>query len=108
MKSHRDRCGKKPPTGGRRLNCWRQPERSEWRAAWERPSSMSRLQGGVARSGKTAAGIDSLAPARLALAGFPFGKSTRTVPTVCVAQHSRLQKSANALQRSSWDFISAS
>jgi hypothetical protein len=36
---------------------------------------------GVARSGETAAGI---------------------------AQHSRLQKSANALQRPSWDFISAS
>jgi hypothetical protein len=36
---------------------------------------------GVARSGKTAAGI---------------------------AQHSRLQKSANALQRSSWDLLSGS
>jgi hypothetical protein len=32
-----------------------------------------------------------------------FGKTTAGI-----AQHSRLQKSANALQRPSWDFISGS
>jgi hypothetical protein len=63
---------------------------------------------GVARSGETAAGIDSLAPARLALTGLPAANLPKQLPQLRVAQHLRLQKSANALQRPSWDFISAS
>ena len=62
---------------------------------------------GVARSGETAAGIDSLAPARLALTGLPAANLPKPLPQLRVAQHSRLQKSANALQRPSWDLISA-
>ncbi len=62
----------------------------------------------VARSGETAAGIDSLAPARLALTGLPAANLPKQPPQLRVAQHSRLQKSANALQRPSWDLISGS
>jgi len=58
---------------------------------------------GVARSGETAAGIDSLAPARLALTGLPAANLPKQLPQLRVAQRSRLQKSANALQRPSWD-----
>ena len=63
---------------------------------------------GVARSGETAAGIDSLAPARLALTGLPAANLPKQLPQLRVAQRSRLQKSANGIQRPSWDLISAS
>ena len=63
---------------------------------------------GVARSGETAADIDSLAPARLALTGLPTANLHKPLPQLRVVQHSRLQKSANALQRPSWDLISGS
>ena len=58
---------------------------------------------GVARLGKTAAGIDLLAPARLALTGLPSANLPKQLPQLCVAEHSYLQKSANGLQRSSWE-----
>jgi hypothetical protein len=48
---------------------------------------------GVARSGETAAGIDSLAPARLALTGLPPANLPKQPPQPRVAQHSRLQPS---------------
>ncbi|MFZ0615091.1 MAG: hypothetical protein WAN16_01395, partial [Chthoniobacterales bacterium] len=48
---------------------------------------------GVARSGETAAGIDSLAPARLALTGLPAANLPKQLPQLRVAQHSRLQPS---------------
>ena len=92
---------------------------------------------GVARLGETAAGIDSLTPARLALSGLPPANLPKPLPQLRVAQHSRLQnqacghghgevrvaepiraallagrqepfKSANDLQRPSWDLISVS
>ncbi|MEI7963007.1 MAG: hypothetical protein WCI42_04180, partial [Verrucomicrobiota bacterium] len=58
---------------------------------------------GVTRSGETAAGIDSLAPARLALSGLPTANLPKPLPPLRVAQRSRLQKSATAIQRPSWD-----
>jgi hypothetical protein len=48
---------------------------------------------GVARSGETAAGIDSLAPARLALTGLPAANLPKPLPQLRVAQRSRLQPS---------------
>jgi hypothetical protein len=63
---------------------------------------------GVARSDETAAGIDSLAPARLALTGLPAANLPKQPPQLRVAQRSRLQKSATDLQRPSWDLFSAS
>jgi hypothetical protein len=62
----------------------------------------------VARSGETAAGIDSLAPARLALTGLPAANLPKLLPQLRVAQRSRLQKSATVLHRPSWDLISVS
>ena len=88
IKSHRGRCGKNEPRARRlgasipAVGCKRQANTA--------PGLLSPHPGGlkpfvdfcgVSRSGETAAGI---------------------------AQHSRLQKSANALQRPSWDLISAS
>ena len=48
---------------------------------------------GVVRSGETAAGIDSLAPARLALTGLPAANLPKPLSQLHVAQHSRLQPS---------------
>jgi hypothetical protein len=48
---------------------------------------------GVARSGETVEGIDSLAPARLALTGLPAANLPKPRPQLRVAQHSRLQPS---------------
>jgi hypothetical protein len=48
---------------------------------------------GVALSGETAAGIDSLAPARLALTGLPAANLPKPLPQLRVAQRSRLQPS---------------
>jgi hypothetical protein len=48
---------------------------------------------GVARSGEIAAGIDSLAPARLALTGLPAANLPKQLPQLRVAQRSRLQPS---------------
>jgi hypothetical protein len=56
---------------------------------------------GVARSGETAAGIDSLAPARLALTGLSAANLPKPLPQLRVAQRSRLKKSATVLQRPS-------
>jgi len=63
---------------------------------------------GVARSGETAAGIDSLAPARLTLMGLPAANLPKPFPQPRVAQHSGLTKSVNDLQRPLWDLISGS
>jgi hypothetical protein len=88
IKSHRGRCGKKWPRA-RRLR-GRIPAEGCNREANKAPGRLSPQPEGlkpfvdfchVARSGETAAGI---------------------------AQHSRLEKSANALQRPSWDLFSAS
>jgi len=87
-KSHRGRCGKKWPRA-RRLGtsipaagCKCQAYTAPGRLS-SQPTGLKPFVDfcGVARSGETAAGI---------------------------AQHSRLQKSANALQRPTWDLISAS
>jgi hypothetical protein len=56
---------------------------------------------GVARSGETAAGIDSLAPARLALTGLPTANLPKQLPQPRIAQHSRLQPSLWAEARRS-------
>ncbi|MEY2905589.1 MAG: hypothetical protein RLZZ408_60 [Verrucomicrobiota bacterium] len=88
IKSHRGRCGKNGPRA-RRLGA-SIPAVGCKRQAYTAPGLLSPQPEGlksfvdfcsVARSGETTAGI---------------------------AQHSRLQKSANGLQRPSWDFISAS
>jgi hypothetical protein len=87
-KSHRDRCGQNGPQarrlGGRipAAGCNRQANKASGLLS-PQPGGLKPFVDfcGVACSGKTAVGI---------------------------AQHSRLQKSANALQRSSWDFISPS
>jgi hypothetical protein len=63
---------------------------------------------GVALSGETGAGIDSLAPARFALTGLPAANLPKPLPQLCVAQHSRLNKSNNCLQRPSWYLITGS
>jgi len=44
--------------------------------------------------GETAAGIDSLAPARLALSGLPPANLPKPLPQLRVAQHSCLQNQA--------------
>ena len=48
---------------------------------------------GVAHSGETAAGIDSLAPARLALSGLPAANLPKLPPQLHVAQNVGLQPS---------------
>jgi hypothetical protein len=126
IKSHRGRCGKNWPRARRlgasipAVGCRNGCEATAGQAkrqANEAPGLLSPQPGGlkpfvdfcgVARSGETAAGIDSLAPARLALTGLPAANLPKQLPQLRVAQHSRLQKSANALQRPSWDLISAS
>ncbi len=88
IKSHRGRCGKKWPRARRlgasipAVGCKRQANTAPGRLS-PQPGGLKPFVDfcGVARSGETAAGI---------------------------AQRSRLQKSANALQRPSWDLISAS
>ena len=115
IKSHRGRCGKKWPRA-RRLRgripaagCNREANTAPGRLSLQ-PEGLKPFVDfcGVARSGETAAGIDSLAPARLALTGLPAANLPKQPPQLRVAQHSRLQKSANALQRPAWDLISAS
>ena len=62
----------------------------------------------VARSGETAVGIDSLAPARLALRVCLKANLPKPPPQLHVAQRARLQKSANVIQWPSLDLFSAS
>ena len=100
IKSHRDRCGKNGPRA-RRLGasipaagCKRQANTAPGLLS-PQPEGLKPFVDfcGVARSGETAAGIDSLAPARLALSGLPAANLPKQLPQLRVAQRSRLQPS---------------
>jgi hypothetical protein len=74
-------------------------ETSDWRGGgWTAEGSLSEENGERRGNARVQwAGIDSLAPARLALTGLPIGKSIHTVPTVRIATALRALENSQIL-----------